>query len=93
MKLVPGRTIEDVRAWLNPERARRPGERDEPPPPLESIGSLTGGVAAMGPGVTAYFDADLTPGEYMLICMTTAPDGRSHIEHGMIQPLSIAAAE
>ena len=27
----------------------------------------------------------LSPGEYALVRMATAPDGRSHIEHGMIR--------
>jgi hypothetical protein len=92
MKLVPGKTVEDVRTWMNPERARRPGERDQPPPPLESIGTLAGGIAAIAPRMSVFFDAELTPGEYVLICMATAPDGRSHIEHGMIQQVSIPSA-
>ena len=88
MKLSPGRTFEDLRRFLNPERARRPGETDEPPP-LHELGSMVGGVAAMGPSMSAYFDAELTPGEYALFCMVTAPDGRSHIEHGMIRQIRI----
>jgi hypothetical protein len=89
LKLAPGRTIEEVRAWLNPERARRSDSAQEPPPPLETIGSVGGGIAAIAPGMSAYFEANLTPGEYVLFCMVTAPDGRSHIEHGMIQQLKI----
>lgn len=88
MKLVPGRTIDDVRAWLNPERARRTDDAGEPPP-LESIGIPAGGIAAIGAGMHAYFEADLTPGDYVILCMVTAPDGRSHIEHGMIRQLTI----
>jgi hypothetical protein len=89
MKLAPGRTMEDVQRFLNPERARRPGEKDEPPPPLHELGSMLGGVAAMAPSMSAYFDAELTPGEYVLFCMVTAPDGRSHIEHGMIRQIRV----
>jgi hypothetical protein len=37
----------------------------------------------------AFFETDITPGEYVMVCMTTAPDGRSHIEHGMIQQISV----
>lgn len=88
LKLAPGRTIEDVRRFLNPERARRSDAAD-PPPPLESIGAPVGGVAAMKPGMSAYMEATLTPGDYVLFCMVTAPDGRSHIEHGMLQALRI----
>jgi hypothetical protein len=89
MKLVPGKTVEDVRTGMNPERPRRSGLPADPPPPLDSLGTLMGGIAAIGSGIEAFFEADLTPGEYVLICMTTAPDGRSHIEHGMIQQISV----
>lgn len=87
MKLAPGIKIEDVQGWLNPERARR--DDTKAPPPLETIGRPVGGVAAISPGMSAYFDADLTPGDYVAFCMVTAPDGRSHIEHGMIQLLKV----
>ena len=88
LKLAPGTTIADLQAWLNPERARR-SDDGKSPPPLETIGSVAGGIAAIAPGMSAYFDTTLTPGEYVLFCMVTAPDGRSHIEHGMIQQLRI----
>ncbi|MDF2773536.1 MAG: hypothetical protein K0S86_3033 [Geminicoccaceae bacterium] len=88
LKLAPGTTIEDVQVWLNPERARRTDKGGEPPP-LEAIGSVAGGIAAIAPGMSAYFETNLTPGEYVLFCMVTAPDGRSHIEHGMIQQLRV----
>ena len=89
MKLAPGKTIEDLQRWLNPERARRPGQSEDPPPPLESLGILAGGIAAIGSGMESFFEADFTPGEYVLFCMATAPDGRSHIEHGMIRQISV----
>lgn len=41
------------------------------------------------PPPDAFFDAAITPGEYVLVCMATAPDGRSHIEHGMIRQISV----
>ena len=43
----------------------------------------------MRSSMEAFFETTLTPGEYVLICMTTAPDGRSHIEHGMIQQITV----
>jgi hypothetical protein len=89
MKLAPGETLEQVRSFLNPERARRPGDAGQPPPPLKSLELLAGGIAVIAPGMPVFFQADLTPGEYVLVCMTTAPDGRSHIEHGMIQQIRI----
>jgi hypothetical protein len=89
MKLAPGRTIEDIRTWMNPERARREDQPEAPPPSLETLGSGAGGIAAIAPGMQSFFEADFTPGEYVLICMATAPDGRSHIEHGMIQHIRV----
>lgn len=85
LKLAPGETLEQVRSFLNPERARRPGEASQPLPPLKSLELLAGGIAVIAPGMHVFFQTDLTPGEYVLVCMTTAPDGRAHIEHGMIQ--------
>ena len=89
MKLAPGKTVEDVRTSMNPERPRRSDIPADPPQPLDSLGTLKGGIASIGPGIESFFEADFTPGDYVLICMTTAPDGRSHIEHGMIQQFSV----
>jgi len=89
MKLAPGKTVDDLRTWLNPERARRADQASDPAPSFESLGTLAGGIAAIAPKMQSFFEADFTPGEYVLICMTTAPDGRSHIEHGMIQHLTV----
>ena len=89
LKLAPGKTAEDLRAWLNPERARRADQAGDPPPPLESMVTGVGGIAAIGPGMEVFFEADITPGEYVMACMATAPDGRSHIEHGMIRHISV----
>ncbi len=88
-KLAPGKTLEDVQLALNPERARRPDQAGEPVPSLESLGSGAGGIAAIRPEMEVFFEANFTPGEYVLVCMATAPDGRSHIEHGMIRQVSV----
>jgi len=76
LKLAPGKTMQDFEAW-----ARNPGG----PPPANAIG----GVSSMTRGSDGYFEVDLTPGEYVLLCLVTAPDGRSHVEHGMIQHIRI----
>ena len=89
MKLAPGRTAEDVVTWLNPERARRAGQAGEPAPSLGSLGMGAGGIAAIAPGMESYFQANVSPGEYVLVCMATAPDGRSHIEHGMVRQIRV----
>jgi hypothetical protein len=88
MKLAPGKTLEELQAAMNPERARRDAPA-EPPAAFETLASSAGGIAVIAPGMQSWFDADLTPGEYVLLCMTTAPDGRSHIEHGMIQRIRV----
>ena len=88
MKLAPGISADDVATALNPERARRDAPAVEPLP-FESLGTPVGGIAAIGSGMESFFDMDFTPGEYVLICMATAPDGRSHIEHGMIRQVSV----
>jgi len=89
LKLAPGTTVADLMAVMNPERARRPGQAAEPPPPPESLPTGAGGIAAIAPGMESFFEANLSPGEYVLVCMATAPDGRSHIEHGMIKQIRI----
>jgi hypothetical protein len=90
LKLAPGKTLDDVRLSLNPERARRANQRDQPATPLDSlVRPGGGGIAAIRPGMEVFFTTTLTPGEYVLVCMATAPDGQSHMEHGMIQQIRI----
>jgi hypothetical protein len=89
MRLNPGKTVDELFAAMNPERARRPGQASAPPPPLETLITGAGGVAAIGPGMESFFETNLTPGDYVLLCMATAPDGKSHIEHGMIKQFRI----
>ena len=89
MKLAAGVTAQDLMTAMNPERARRPDQAGPPPPPLDSLVTGAGGIAAIRPGMEAIFETNLTPGEYVLMCMATAPDGRSHIEHGMVRMVSV----
>ncbi|MEO5510088.1 MAG: hypothetical protein ABIS27_05620 [Longimicrobiales bacterium] len=89
LKLAPGKTLNDVRMTMNPERARRPDEKNQPEMSMASLATMGGGIAVIRPGMEVFFKMNLIPGEYALVCMTTAPDGRSHIEHGMIQQMRI----
>ncbi len=41
------------------------------------------------PRMEAYFDRDLAAGDYVLFCMATAQDGRTHIEYGMMQQIRV----
>jgi hypothetical protein len=90
MKLMPGKTIEDIRNWMNPERARRADQANGPAPSIETLASpgSGGGIAVIAPKMESFIEASITPGEYALFCMATAPDGRSHMEHGMIRQIS-----
>jgi hypothetical protein len=89
LKLAPGTTLDHVRNLLNPERARRTQREGEQEQPVMNLVSPAGGVAAIKPGMKVFFEANLTPGEYVLVCMVTSPDGRSHIEHGMMKQFTI----
>lgn len=77
VKLESGKTVDDVLSWL---------QEGEGPPPF----SPAGGVAVLAPGMEAFFDTDLSPGDYVLVCFATAQDGRTHIEHGMIQQFTVS---
>ena len=79
VRLAPGKSVADFLAWL-----RNPGAGPEP------FEKVFGGVTSIAPGVEAYFEVDLPPGEYLLLCFVTAPDGRSHIEHGMVQQIRVS---
>lgn len=78
LKLAPGKTLDDVRAWLQ-----------NPATPMDELVTVAGGTTSFAPGNEVYFDANFTPGDYVLICLVTAPDGRSHMEHGMIQLIRV----
>jgi hypothetical protein len=76
LRLVPGKTREDFQAWMQDPQG---------PPPANTAG----GISSLAPGLEASFEADLTAGEYVVLCFVTAPDGRPHTEHGMIQHVRI----
>ncbi|HJW47363.1 MAG TPA: hypothetical protein VJ484_12880 [Lysobacter sp.] len=76
VKLASGKTIEDFEAWM---------QNPQGPPPANSVG----GVSSLAANTEAYFEVDLTSGDYLLVCLVTAPDGRPHTEHGMIQYVRI----
>ncbi|MDQ2890690.1 MAG: hypothetical protein M3R65_09120, partial [Gemmatimonadota bacterium] len=77
VQLAPGKTAADVLRWLE-----KPGG----PPPASAIG----GVAPFS-RTTNYFAADLTPGNYALICFVRdAKDGKPHFMHGMTSTLTVS---
>ena len=77
VRLAAAKTMQDFKAWMQNPRG---------PPPASSVG----GIASMAPSATAScFEAEVTSGEYLLLCFVTAPDGRPHTDHGMIQHLRV----
>lgn len=76
VRLSPGKTRQDLEAWL---------QTQEGEPPV----SPAGGVSSLVTGTFAWFEATLIAGEYVLLCFVTAPDGRPHTAHGMIHHLRI----
>jgi hypothetical protein len=71
-RLMPGKTMEDLRAWA---------KRLEGPPPVEP----NGGTTVIAPGGVNLMTATFIPGEYVMVCFASdASDGRSHVAHGMV---------
>jgi len=77
IRLAPGKKAEDMLAWFGKSQGPAPGQG-------------LGGVAGLAPGVPAYFTADVTPGDYLLICfLPDAKDGKPHFAHGMMQTIHV----
>jgi hypothetical protein len=76
MRLQPGKTAQDVVTWVK--------TRQGPPPAI-----ALGGIAEMDTGHEALAPFDLTPGHYAVMCFSDAPDGKSHVDHGMAQEVTI----
>ena len=78
LKLAPGKTVADFAAW---EKAGMKG-----PPPAEPLG----GVVALDKGGSATFTADLTAGDYGLMCFVPdSKDGKLHFAHGMMKMIKV----
>lgn len=78
VQLAPGKTIEDLAKWVF--------EMKGPPP-----GKPIGGIPAFMKGKNTFFEADLAPGDYGMICFVPdAKDGKMHYTHGMTQQFKIS---
>jgi hypothetical protein len=51
-------------------------------------GQAMGGIKTLAPGAEAFFQTDLAPGRYLLLCAMTEDEGR-HYELGMIYRFTI----
>jgi uncharacterized cupredoxin-like copper-binding protein len=79
LRLAPGKTVKDFGAWATT------GGMKGPPPALP-----LGGVAVIGHGDSGVFTADLTPGDYGMICFVPdAKDGKPHLMHGMMKQITV----
>jgi hypothetical protein len=77
VQLAPGVSVNDFMNWMQ--------KMNGPPP-----GKALGGVAGMETGMTQYFSASFTPGNYALICfLPDAKDGKPHFAHGMVQQITV----
>ena len=77
VQLEPGKTLEDLGQWVKDFKGPPPGK------PL-------GGIPAFKPGKNTYFEVNLTPGTYALLCFVPdAKDGKPHHEHGMVQQFTV----
>ena len=78
VQLAPGKTIEDVGKWVFDMKG---------PPPGKPIG----GIPAFMKGKNAFFEVNLTPGDYGMICFVPdAKDGKPHVQHGMAQNIKVS---
>jgi hypothetical protein len=77
IRILPGKKLQDLDTFLyKPEGA----------PPANSLG----GIAGLAPGNSAYFEADVTPGNYALVCFVPdAKDGKPHMLHGMVKEFKV----
>jgi hypothetical protein len=79
-RLVPGKKAEDFLNWIEKERMAGP-------PPIEGI---AGGTTALSTGELNVFEAELTPGDYAIICfIPDAKDFKAHAAHGMLKTIRI----
>jgi hypothetical protein len=60
----------------------------EPPP----IFTYEGGPAEIVPNKTAEVMLNFQPGQYVLLCFVSAPDGQPHAAKGMVLPITVNAA-
>lgn len=77
VKLAPGRTANDVAAWV---------EKQIGPPPGAPLGGTTGIATGGWNDLTMTF----TPGEYAMLCfLPDAKDGKPHVMHGMAMNFTV----
>lgn len=77
-QLMPGKTAADLTKYVET------GMQGPPP------GMPLGGVAAVAAGLPSFYEVDLKPGDYAIVCfIEDAKDGKPHYTHGMIQQIKV----
>jgi hypothetical protein len=78
-QLMPGKTAADLTKYVET------GMQGPPP------GMPLGGVSGVAAGTSSFYEVDLKPGDYAIVCfLEDAKDGRPHFQHGMIQQIKIS---
>jgi hypothetical protein len=80
-KLGAGKSIDDVQRYL-----ADPESQQQPPPDWVQIRA---GIPTLDGGEEGALTQQLEPGRYVLLCFLDAPDGESHIEHGMLREFEV----
>jgi hypothetical protein len=80
-KIGGGKTFDDVRRYL-----ADPKSQQQPPPAWVQIRP---GIPTLDAGESAALTQNLEPGSYVLLCFLDAPDGKSHIAHGMVRAFEV----
>ena len=77
MKLAPGKTAQDLLAWMQTEQG---------PPPAMPMG----GTTLLSQGELNHVTVDFEAGEYALLCFVPdAKDGQPHVAHGMVKQFTV----
>lgn len=77
-QLVPGKTSADLVKFFET------GMKGAPP------GKPIGGVSGVAAGIPSFYEVDLAPGDYAVVCfLEDHKDGKPHFAHGMIQQIKI----
>lgn len=79
LRLDDGKTVDDVRAFLNGKAGG--------PPPFAPVGGING----LDVGYTGYAELDLQPGTYVAICNIPSPNaqGAPHFALGMVMEFTV----
>ncbi|HIN37012.1 MAG TPA: hypothetical protein EYM77_05065 [Dehalococcoidia bacterium] len=79
LTLPEGMTVDDLMAGL------MSGEEGPPPPGVDAAR----GVGALNPGLSGNVTLNLTPGNYVVLCLVPNAEGAPHVALGMVKPITV----